>query len=147
MDHYQSSEVLVLMQNFVHTVPIYESDNTCFEKSNHNFVDGMPKSNSLSDENVLKNENSYCCSKCGKLFSSKLKLYQHNYHSHPSQEKIQNYKCSFCSKQFPYSFALAKHVSTTHKSIDSYFQCKICKKMFKTKSNLKKHDKIKHKNI
>lgn len=60
---------------------------------------------------------------CGKVFSSKMKLYQHRLTVH----KKGHYPCSSCEKVYTVKAALQKHIVKKH---SAKVPCKICGKMF-----------------
>ena len=76
------------------------------------------------------------CVSCGAVFSTKLKLKQHeNIHK-------ELHKCQSCSKCFCTKQALDRH-KATHSSVKS-FQCNKCNQLFTIKTNLTRHMKKYH---
>ncbi|XP_064418971.1 zinc finger protein ZFP2-like [Latimeria chalumnae] len=75
---------------------------------------------------------SYQCAKCGKSFSKRSNLNQHQ--KIHREEKL--YICTDCGKGFPYFSTLSRH-QKVHK--DKGHKCTECGRSFRSSSNLKSH--------
>ena len=85
----------------------------------------------------------YNCLTCGKSFSQKSYLKNHERRNHTSEKherynmKDKPYKCSKCTKSFSWKISLERH-ETIHTG-DQPFQCPTCSKKFIYQNNLDNH--------
>lgn len=92
-----------------------------------------------SMERAKKNLKVYCCKECGKFFSKRQELRQHEYISHTPDEKI--YKCLICGTVFRKLKLFNVH-RFTHEPLN--VKCEICNKVYARKAALYKHNKKHH---
>lgn len=71
---------------------------------------------------------------CGKLFASRMKLYQHNITVHTKG----HFPCSSCEKTYTVKSALQKHIVKNHKT---KVPCEVCGKTFAPGMFMNKHMK------
>ena len=81
------------------------------------------------------------CEHCGKEFSSKSAIHNHQRAYHSNGKNIKMIKCDYCPKQFLPN-KLREHMYTHTKQKKLY--CELCGKGYPNKSSLKKHEFIKH---
>ena len=99
----------------------------CYEKSQKQLV---------AHEAIPRNENTFQCNVCKKIFAHKQYLKKHEViHS-----KEKPFQCKNCLKYFTQYQNLKRHEIIHTGEVP--FQCKICKKRFNLKGNLKVHKRI-----
>ncbi|XP_072168541.1 uncharacterized protein [Diadema setosum] len=80
-------------------------------------------------------QGSFACEKCGKTFTLKSNLRQHEIYSHTDSRP---FACTMCNKAFKLKGHLKDHERSAHTE-SRPFTCQHCKKSFKQKSHLTGH--------
>lgn len=84
----------------------------------------------------------YPCSKCPQVFSSVVKLRNHNRYLHLGMAKRN--KCAYCSEKFTCLIIKNNHMVREHGVAPTVVQCKACDKTFRNYTNLRIHQKRSH---
>ena len=92
---------------------------------------------SETEDESRTGEESFPCKQCGKVFTLKDDLKDHQRKSHPVQRQ---FHCDRCYKSFTKKSHLNEHKDSHGRPV----QCKVCEKFFKRSRNLKKHMKTFH---
>ena len=92
---------------------------------------------SETEDESRTGEESFPCKQCGKVFTLKDDLKDHQRKSHPVQRQ---FHCDRCYKSFTKRSHLNEHKESHRRPV----QCKVCEKFFKRRGNLKKHMKTFH---